>query len=169
MFAPSSRPSGPGAAHAGHVGGVGDDDVNDVDDDDDDDDNDDDDDDDDDDDVVCSPLPAVPPALVLPTPDMSVDSAPHSGNDAASAVAEPENRMTSFDFLALCSTPTWLGPERRRSRRRGRSPNPVPQHSKAANDGVRTSHPPPRPPLPPLIIIIIIIITNIYGAPHLPP
>ncbi|XP_070194114.1 uncharacterized protein [Littorina saxatilis] len=73
----------------------------------------------------------VPPALVLPNPDVSVDSAPHSGNET---VTEPENRMTSFDFLALCSTPTWLGPERRRSRRRGRSPNP-PAHNKS-NDGL---------------------------------
>ncbi|KAL8584323.1 hypothetical protein ACOMHN_014742 [Nucella lapillus] len=63
---------------------------------------------------------AVPPALVLNNPEVCVESAPHSGSDATTG--EPENRMTSFDFLALCSTPSWLGPERRRSRRRGRSP-----------------------------------------------
>ena len=32
---------------------------------------------------------------------------------------ENEHKVsTSFDFMAICSAPTWLGTERRRSRRR---------------------------------------------------
>ncbi|KAL8597846.1 hypothetical protein ACOMHN_061379 [Nucella lapillus] len=77
----------------------------------------------------------VPPALVLPATDVSVDSAPHTGTEGT---GEPENRMTSFDFLALCSAPTWLGPERRRSRRRARSPNPANQHKNTDGMSVRS-------------------------------
>ncbi|XP_071116699.1 serine/threonine-protein kinase MARK1-like isoform X4 [Haliotis cracherodii] len=51
---------------------------------------------------------------------------------SASGSGEHENKISSFDFLALCSTPTWLGPERRRSRRRSKSPGP---HSPASTIG----------------------------------
>ncbi|XP_076441180.1 uncharacterized protein LOC143280426 [Babylonia areolata] len=68
-------------------------------------------------------------------PEVCVESAPHSGSDAT---GEPETRMTSFDFLALCSTPSWLGPERRRSRRRGRSPIAAAQHKNTDGMSVRS-------------------------------
>ncbi|XP_025109831.1 uncharacterized protein LOC112573563 isoform X3 [Pomacea canaliculata] len=85
----------------------------------------------------------VPPALVLPPPEVSIDAAPRTGGEGGSS-GEPETRLTSFDFLALCSTPTWLGPERRRSRRRSRSPNPIPQHNQTGDymerHGIEASH-----------------------------
>ncbi|KAK3710673.1 hypothetical protein RRG08_009710 [Elysia crispata] len=77
---------------------------------------------------------AAPPSLVLPPDDNGggdPSSAPHSGNDA-----DHETKFSSFDFLALCSTPTWLGPERRKSRRRSRSPMPMPHLQQHGSQGL---------------------------------
>ncbi|GFS27860.1 protein kinase kin1, partial [Elysia marginata] len=75
----------------------------------------------------------APPSLVLPPDETGGEqsSAPHSGNDA-----DHETKFSSFDFLALCSTPTWLGPERRKSRRRSRSPMPMPHLQQHGSQGV---------------------------------
>ncbi|KAH9492509.1 hypothetical protein Btru_046294 [Bulinus truncatus] len=70
-----------------------------------------------------------PPALVLSTDD-STDPAQHSAIEP-----ETETKFSSFDFLALCSTPTWLGPERRKSRRRSRSPMPSPHVQQHGTQG----------------------------------
>ncbi|XP_013071403.2 serine/threonine-protein kinase par-1-like isoform X2 [Biomphalaria glabrata] len=71
-----------------------------------------------------------PPALVLSTDD-STDPTQHSAIDT-----ETETKFSSFDFLALCSTPTWLGPERRKSRRRSRSPMPSPHIQQHGTQGL---------------------------------
>ncbi|GFN95125.1 hypothetical protein PoB_002163100 [Plakobranchus ocellatus] len=79
----------------------------------------------------------VPPSLILPPDDPGGGdgaSGPHSGNDA-----DHETKFSSFDFLALCSTPTWLGPERRKSRRRSRSPMPMPHLQQHGSQGVSGS------------------------------
>ncbi|KAL5021447.1 hypothetical protein ScPMuIL_000602 [Solemya velum] len=62
---------------------------------------------------------------VLLCPHMTVDHAsdvedhPHHDHAAQAAQAAHSNKVSAnFDFMALCSAPTWLGPERRRSRRR---------------------------------------------------
>ncbi|XP_035827337.1 uncharacterized protein LOC101853251 isoform X2 [Aplysia californica] len=73
----------------------------------------------------------TPPALLLPSDDMNMESAPHSGNEQ-----DHETKFSSFDFLALCSTPTWLGPERRKSRRRSRSPMPSPHLQQHGTQGL---------------------------------
>ncbi|KAL3870017.1 hypothetical protein ACJMK2_042634, partial [Sinanodonta woodiana] len=52
------------------------------------------------------------PAILCP--DMNIEPA----SDTEGGDQEKPTTSTSFDFMALCSAPTWLGPERRRSRRR---------------------------------------------------
>ncbi|KAK3611957.1 hypothetical protein CHS0354_011615 [Potamilus streckersoni] len=52
------------------------------------------------------------PAILCPDMNIELASDTEGGNQ------EKPTTSTSFDFMALCSAPTWLGPERRRSRRR---------------------------------------------------
>lgn len=53
---------------------------------------------------------------------------------------EPSQQSTSFDFLALCSAPTWLGPGRRRS---GRRKSRWPDRSTPSSERARSQSPDP--------------------------
>jgi hypothetical protein len=61
---------------------------------------------------------------------MHMEASDMEGGYESGAAQKPHKEVetktsANFDFLALCSAPTWLGPERRRpSRRRSRTPLP---------------------------------------------
>ena len=69
--------------------------------------------------IFCCCISATPAILC---PDIKTDaSSDHEGEPHVN----PSHNSTNFDLMALCSAPTWLGPERRKTRRR-RSPLPPP-------------------------------------------